>query len=213
MKKEQLKVYLVTDRPSAMGRNIVSVVQQAVAGGVTMVQLREKSLDTREFVEMAMRLKESLKGKDVPLIINDRLDVALACGADGVHIGQSDMPYGIARQLLGRESVIGLSVENGAQLAEANGLDVDYVAASPVFATPTKTDTAAPWGLEGLRTFVRDSVHPVVAIGGMNASTAPAVFEVGADGIAVVSAIISAASPFDAAKELKSLSDKWISRK
>jgi len=202
MKAEDLKLYLVTDRGLAGGRDLESLVLDAVAGGVTMVQLREKDIDTREFVSLALRLKAALRGSGVPLIINDRIDVALAADADGVHIGQSDMPYDIARRLLGPDRIIGLSIENLGQLEEANGLDLDYVAASPVFATSTKTDTAAPWGLDGLREFKRISRHPVVGIGGMNAMTAREVFTAGADGIAVVSAIISVESPRAAAEQI-----------
>lgn len=202
MKAEDLKLYLVTDRGLAGGRDLESLVLDAVSGGVTMVQLREKDIDTREFVTLALRLKAALRGSGVPLIINDRIDVALAADADGVHIGQSDMPYDIARRLLGPDRIIGLSVENLGQLEEANGLDVDYVAASPVFATTTKTDTATPWGLDGLRRFRQISRHPVVGIGGMNAMTAREVFAAGADGIAVVSAIISADNPRAAAEQI-----------
>jgi len=132
--------------------------------------------------------------------------VALASDADGVHIGQSDMLYSDARKLLGRGKIIGLSVENMEELYEANKIeDLDYIAASPVFATPTKTDTAKPFGLEGLREVVRESSHPVVAIGGMNHKTATEVLKCGANGIAVVSAIVSADSPKDAAQELSNI--------
>jgi len=202
MKIEDLRLYLVTDRGLAGKRDLEEIVLEAVAGGVTMVQLREKDIDTREFVELALRLKKTLNGTGVPLIINDRIDVALAADADGVHVGQSDMPYVIARSLLGPDKIIGLSIESISELEEANGLDVDYVAASPVFATSTKTDTAEPWGLEGLRKFRKLSKHPIVAIGGMNVATAHDVFGAGADGIAVVSAIIAADNPRKAAEEI-----------
>ena len=202
MKKEQLSVYLVTDRALAGDRNIEDIVREAVEGGVTMVQLREKNIDTRTFIDLALSLKQVLAPYGVPLIINDRVDVALASGADGVHIGQSDMPFTMARQLLGPDRIIGLSVENFAQIAEANALDVDYIGVSPVFATPTKTDTAEPFGIDGLSKAVAMSTHPAVGIGGMNASTAAEVIAAGADGIAVVSAIVCAPSPREAASEL-----------
>ena len=203
--KESLKLYLVTDRTLSAGRSLEEVVEDAVAGGVTMVQLREKETATGEFVELAMRLKKLHKPYGVPLIINDRVDVALACDADGVHIGQSDMPYEIARRLLGPDKMIGLSVESVGELLDANGTDVDYVAVSPVYGTPTKTDTAKPFGLDGLQEAVRLSLHPVVAIGGMNIDTAPDVIRTGCDGIAVVSAISSATSPRDAASQLRAI--------
>lgn len=204
-----LKLYLVTDRGLCPeGRSLVQTVKEAVEGGVTMVQLREKDIDTRTFIEEALELKALLGPLGVPLIINDRVDVALASDADGVHIGQSDMPYAIARRLLGPDRIIGLSVENMDQVAQADALDVDYIGVSPVFATPTKTDTARPFGLEGLREAVKLSHHPTVAIGGMNALTAADVMATGTDGIAVVSAIIAAPDPRAAAEELKNIVDK-----
>ena len=204
-----LKLYLVTDRGLCPeGRSLVQTVKEAVEGGVTMVQLREKDIDTRTFIEEALELKALLGPLGVPLIINDRVDVALASDADGVHIGQSDMPYAIARRLLGPDRIIGLSVENMDQVAQADALDVDYIGVSPVFATPTKTDTAHPFGLEGLREAVKLSHHPTVAIGGMNALTAADVMAAGTDGIAVVSAIIAAPDPRAAAEELKNIVDK-----
>lgn len=205
MKREDLKLYLVTDRPLARGRDLLEIVRDAVAGGVSMVQLREKNISTREFIQLGCNLKQMLGPMGVPLIINDRVDVAVACDADGVHIGQSDMPYSIARSILGRDKIIGLSVESFDQIAEANELDVDYIGVSPVFATPTKTDTARPFGLEGLAEAVLMSKHPVVGIGGMNRDTAAGVMACGADGIAVVSAIVGADDPCAAAAELLEL--------
>lgn len=203
MRREELRLYLVTDRGLCLGRDLEWVVNEAVAGGVTMVQLREKDCGTAEFVDLAARLKKTLRPLGVPLIINDRIDIALAVDADGVHIGQSDMPYGIARRLLGPDKIIGLSIESFEELDAANAIaDLDYVAASPVYDTSTKTDTAKAFGLDGLREFVKRSVHPVVAIGGMNRNTAAEVFRCGTDGIAVVSGIVSAESPRAAAKEL-----------
>ena len=205
MNKENLKLYLVTDRDLSLGRSLEEIVREAVAGGVSMVQLREKDAPTGEFVELGRRLMSLLKPLDIPLIINDRVDVALAVDADGVHIGQSDMSYADARRLLGPDKIIGLSVENMDDLLKANELDVNYVGISPVYGTPTKTDTAEPFGLEGLRKAVELSAHPTVAIGGMNASTIGDVMAVGADGVAVVSAICSAPSPREAAAELKQI--------
>lgn len=202
MNREQYRLYLVTDRALAGSRKLEDIVLAAVHGGVTMVQLREKDLCTRDFIEQARRLKEALSPLGVPLIINDRVDVALAADADGVHIGQSDMPYECARSLMGPDRIIGLSVENREQVLQANSLDVDYIGISPVFSTPTKTDTAEPFGLEGLRKAVQESVHPTVAIGGINKSNATDIMRTGTDGIAVVSAIIAAVSPEEAAREL-----------
>lgn len=199
----QLRLYLVTERGMLRGRDLTDVVMQAVEGGVTMVQLREKDISTREFIELAQALKSVLMHTRVPFIINDRVDVALAVDADGVHIGQSDMPYDIARRMLGSDKIIGLSVENFAEIEEANRLDVDYIGVSPVFATPTKTDTAMPFGLGGLREAVRRSLHPSVAIGGINMSNFRSVLSTGTNGIAVVSAIMNSDNPSEASRLLK----------
>ena len=200
-----LSLYLVTDRPLAGGRDMAWIVREAASGGVTMVQLREKDAATGEFIELASRLMKILTPLGIPLIINDRVDVALAVDADGVHIGQSDMPYETARRLLGPDKIIGLSVENMDDLIKANSLDVDYVGISPVYGTPTKTDTAEPFGLEGLRKAVNMSKHPTVAIGGMNAGTIADVMAAGTDGVAVVSAICSAENIREAAAQLKAI--------
>lgn len=205
--KDILKLYLVTDRSLSLGRSLEDVVAEAVAGGVTIVQLREKDAPTGEFVDLAKRLMKLLKPLGIPLIINDRVDVALAADADGVHVGQSDMSVEDVRRLVGPDKIVGLSVENLDDLMKANELDVDYVGISPVYGTPTKTDTAEPFGLEGLKEVVRLSAHPTVAIGGMNASTAAGVMAVGTDGIAVVSAISSAENIKEATKELRFIVD------
>ena len=203
--KDYLKLYLVTDRELSLGRSLEEVVSEAVKGGVTVVQLREKDASTGEFIELARRLMKLLRPLRIPLIINDRVDVALAVDADGVHIGQSDMSYEDARRLLGPDKIIGLSVENFKDVEAANALDVDYIGISPVYGTPTKTDTAEPFGLEGLRKAVQMSVHPTVAIGGMNASTIAEVMAAGTDGVAVVSAICSAENIRKATSDLRAI--------
>jgi len=195
-------LYLVTDRDLCGGRPLQDVVRAAVAGGAAWVQLREKNLSTRAFVEEAAAVKALLAPHKVPLIINDRLDVALAVGADGVHVGQDDMPYPLARAVLGKKMIIGLSVETWEDVEAAEKWDVDYLGVSPVFATPTKTDTKGSWGLEGITRIRSFSRHPLVAIGGLNATNTGAAVRAGADGIAVVSAICAAPDPFAAAREL-----------
>ncbi|MHB8910168.1 MAG: thiamine phosphate synthase [Syntrophales bacterium] len=195
-------LYFVTDRGLCGGKSLTDVVLQAIRGGAACVQLREKNVTTRHFVEEARQIKALMAPYRVPLIINDRLDVALAVGADGVHVGQDDMPYDIARKLMGPAAIIGLSVETWEDVERAEDLDVDYLGVSPVFATPTKTDTKEPWGLEGLSRIKAFSRHPLVAIGGLNPSNAEAVVGAGADSVAVVSAICAAADPFAASREL-----------
>ena len=198
-------VYLVTDRDCLQGKTLECVVELAAQGGVIAVQLREKDLPTRMFVQEARQCQKILAPYKIPLIINDRIDVALAVEADGVHIGQRDMPYRIARKLLGPEAIIGLSVESMEQVREAEGYDVDYLGVSAIFGTPTKTDTTYLWGLEGLQDVKKTSKHPLVAIGGINASNAAEIFKTGADSIAVVSAICANPDPLKATRELQGI--------
>lgn len=196
-------LYLVTDENAFKGRDIYTIVRQAIEGGVTMVQLREKELNTKQFVQKAITLKNILKPFNVPLIINDRVDIALAINADGIHIGQADMPFELVKKIVSKNMIIGLSVENYEQAKEAESFDLDYIGVSPVFATPTKTNfETKPWGLEGLRKLKALSKHNLIAIGGINAENTAKVIEAGADGIAVVSAICSAENPKAASEEL-----------
>ena len=196
-------LYLVTDRTLSLGRSTVEVVRAAIRGGVSCVQLREKGCSTREFMDEARLLKALLAGTGVPLFINDRLDVALAVGADGVHLGQNDLPIADARRLVGNRMIIGISAESVADAIRAEAEGADYIGASPVFTTPTKTDTAPPLGLDGLRAIRRAVQLPLVAIGGINADNAAQVLRAGADGLAVVSAIVSAPCPRTAAAGLR----------
>jgi len=198
-------IYLVTDRSLCRGRPLTEIVRQAAEGKVAYVQLREKELSTRDFIDEAREIKKILVPYHIPLIINDRVDVAMGCGAAGVHLGQSDTPYSEARKTLGAKAIIGLSVETWRDVEEAEILDVSYIAASPVFATPTKTDTKEPWGLAGMKKIKTFSRHPVVAIGGINEDNISDVAGAGADCIAVVSAICSANDPEIAARKLSDL--------
>lgn len=195
-----LRLYLVTDQALCRGRTLADVVAAAVQGGVSCVQLRDKHLEAREFLAQALALKHLLAPLGVPLVINDRVDVALACGAEGVHLGQGDMPPDEARRLLPPEVFIGWSVEKPQDVARSASLPVDYLGVSPVFATPTKTDTKAPWGLDGLRQVRAMTALPLVAIGGIHPGNAAGVFEAGADGLAVVSALCAAEDPGAAAR-------------
>ncbi|MGA2330830.1 MAG: thiamine phosphate synthase [Syntrophales bacterium] len=198
-------LYLVTDRGLCGNRLLEDVAHKALMGGAAGIQLREKDVSTRFFVEEARQMKALTTKFCVPLIINDRIDVALASGADGVHIGQDDMPYAEARRLMGPRAIIGLSVETWNDVVEAEVLDVNYLGVSPVFETPTKTDTKGNWGLEGLAKIKAYSRHPLVAIGGMNASNAKEAVTAGADCIAVVSAICAAPDPLRASREINEI--------
>lgn len=195
-------LYLVTDRGLCGKKEFSCVIMQALRGGVAFVQLREKNVSTRYFVEEAQKIKALMAPFNAPLIINDRIDVALAVGADGVHIGQEDMPYELARKLMGKDAIIGLSVETWEDVEYAQTLDVEYLGVSPVFETTTKTDTKGSWGLDELARIKKYSRHPLVGIGGLNASNAAAAIRAGADCIAVVSAVCSAPDPLKAATEL-----------
>jgi len=199
-----LSLYLVTDRRMTTNLSLPALIKKAVAGGVTVIQLREKECPTKEFFELALEVKKVIP-PEIPLIINDRLDIALAAGADGVHLGQADLPVEVARKLLGPKAIIGLSVENFEQLQEAKNLPVDYLAISPVFPTPTKTDTGPAWGLEGLAQARRLTGRPLVAIGGINETNAFQIIQAGADGIAVVSAICASPDPEQASKKLRQI--------
>jgi thiamine-phosphate pyrophosphorylase len=198
-----LALYLVTDRSWLHGRSLTQLVEAAVRGGVTAVQLREKALGTRAFLAQARALKSLLAPLGVPLVINDRVDIALACDADGVHLGQDDMPLEDARRLLPSKVFLGLSVETMAQVHAAAALPVDYLGVSPLFATATKADAAPPWGLDGLRAVRAATKLPLVAIGGVHAQNAAVLRATGADGLAVVSAICAAEDPELAAAALR----------
>lgn len=197
-----LRLMLVTDRPMAQGRSLVEVVAAAVAGGVTSVQLREKTADTRRFVELARDLDALLRPLGVPLWINDRIDVALAAGIDHVHVGQSDMTPADVRRLMGPTAVIGLSITRPEELVAEDLARVDCLGVGPVFATATKSDAAPALGLDGLAAIRRAGGLPVVAIGGIGPAEVAAVRATGVEGVAVVSAIMAAADPRAAARAL-----------
>ena len=178
------------------------MIKAAIQGGVTIVQLREKDCTTREFLTIAQDIKDLCSPLGIPLIINDRVDIALAVNADGLHIGQSDLPYEIARKLMGPDAIIGLSVESIQDAIDAEELDVDYLGLSPIYSTPTKTDIYHELGLEGIRKIRQISRHPLIAIGGINKENAAEIIAAGSDGIAVVSAICSAEDPTTASQAL-----------
>jgi len=198
-------LYLITDRGLSLGRPLEMIIREAVAGGVTAVQLREKEASSREFIDLARRAREIVRPIGIPLIINDRADVALAVEADGLHIGQSDLPYADARRIVGPEAVIGLSADTAQQARVAEALDVDYVGVGPIFATRTKTDAGPPWSCERLRRLRPDSRHVLIAVGGINETNAAEVIRAGADGIAVVSALCSAPDVRAAARRLRDI--------
>ncbi|HEY8383182.1 MAG TPA: thiamine phosphate synthase [Microvirga sp.] len=213
MNPVDLRVYGIIDPERTRGRDPVELVRQAVAGGATLIQYRDKRAETRELVVKARALKEALDGTGVPLLVNDRVDVALASGADGVHLGQDDMHPNDARRLLGPKAIIGLTVKNVEQADELVRMKTDYCCIGGVFATVSKNNPARPIGLEGLaRVAFRArlaSGAPVGAIAGIDASNAGSVIAAGADGIAVISALFMG-EPEAVARRLRAVVDQTL---
>lgn len=199
MRRETLRLYLVTDPLLCAELGVLETVRRAVAGGVSMIQLRDKHATTPQRVALARALMAALKGTGVPLVVNDDLEAAVLSGADGAHIGQSDGSPQKARALLGPNRILGLSCETPQTVAAARGTPVDYLGLGPVFATGTKADHERPIGLAGLAALVSATDLPTVAIGGLNASHVDDVMVAGADGLSVVSAICGQTDPCAAA--------------
>ena len=207
MKYEKQKVdyslYLVTERALSLGRSNLEVIEAAVSGGVTLVQLREKEASTQRFYQEGLKIKDYLEAARIPLIINDRIDIALALDADGVHLGQEDMPVDVARKILGPYKIIGASAFTTEEAVAAESMGVDYLGLSPIFVTTTKPELAAQIGIEGIPSLKRAVKIPIVGIGSMNHSNAYEAVRAGLDGVAVVSAICSQEDPKAAAQALK----------
>lgn len=200
----ELTTYLISDRVLCGERGVTEVVRSAIEGGVSLVQLRDPEAKTGELVDQARTLLALLRPAGVPLIINDRADVALAVGADGVHVGQRDMAVGDVRALVGSELIVGLSISSLAELERSAALleAVDYLGVGPIFATQTKADAAPPIGAAGLADVVARTRLPVVAIGGITRANAAQTIRAGAQGVAVVSEICCAPDPAQATREL-----------
>ena len=201
------QLYLVTDSAISQqaGHSLPFVVAEACRAGVRWVQLREKQLSTRAFIELGIELKQITQHYGANLIINDRVDVALAIDADGVHIGQDDMPYPMVRSLVGPDKFIGLSINNEAELRTSQQWNVDYLGIATVFPTGTKQDTASILGIAGLQRICTQTQLPTFAIGGINASNVRDVMQSGVTGVAVVSAICGQPSPYEATRDLINL--------
>lgn len=196
----------VTDDRIVNDTDFFYVLEKSLEGGVSIIQLREKSLNTKQFYEKAIKTKSLCDQYKTPLIINDRLDIALAIEAAGLHIGQTDLPFEIARKLLGENKIIGISISNQDQVIESNSTNVDYIGLSPIFSTKTKTsDLANPLGLKGLKKIKKLSNKPIISIGGIDKTNASEIKKHGSDGIAVISAISRASNPKLATEELKSV--------
>ncbi|AXA44907.1 thiamine phosphate synthase (plasmid) [Rhizobium leguminosarum] len=202
MKAFDLSLYLVLDPDLCAGIGMVETARLAVAGGATMVQLRDKHAATIGMIETGRALKQALEGTGALLIVNDDVEAAIAIGADGLHIGQEDMDAHKARTMIGPDMILGLSVETAPLAAAVDPGLVDYTGVGPVFATPTKADHKQPIGFDGLAKLVKASPVPSVAIGGLKADHVAQVFAAGAKGVAVVSAICGTPDPEAATRHI-----------
>jgi thiamine-phosphate pyrophosphorylase len=215
-----LRLYALIDPERANGRELDDLAQRVVAGGATLVQLRDKHGTTRRLVAEARAIKQALGASGVPLLVNDRVDVALAAGADGVHVGQDDMAVADARRLLGDRAIIGLSVKTLAQAREAPVHLLDYIAIGGVFATTSKDNPDPPVGTDGLRAIAAavraraaklpTAKLPIAAIAGIDRCNAGDVIAAGADGVAVISALSMTADPTEAARDLRAIVDRAL---
>ena len=206
MKKEDIdySVYLVTDRRNKTDEEFFYFIEEAIKGGTTVVQLREKTASTKEFYELALKVKEITSRYDVPLLINDRIDIALAVDSEGVHIGQDDMPADIAREIIGEDKILGVSASTVEEAKKAEKDSADYIGSGAVFPTATKDD-ADSVSKEELKEIVDSIDIPVVAIGGITVENANTLKGSGIAGFSVVSAIMSAEDPKVASKKLKEI--------
>lgn len=202
MKRFDLSLYLVLDPDLCAGIGMIETARLAVAGGATMVQLRDKHAGTARMIETGRALKQALAGSGALLVVNDDVEAAIAIGADGLHIGQEDMGARKARTMIGPDMILGLSVETTLLAGAVDPGLVDYTGVGPVFATPTKADHKQPIGFDGLAKLVKASPVPSVAIGGLKAEHVAEVFTAGASGLAVVSAICGTADPEAATRRI-----------
>ncbi|ELA08254.1 thiamine-phosphate pyrophosphorylase [Moraxella macacae 0408225] len=205
------QLYLVTDT-SCLPKHttLIDAVEQAILGGVSMVQLREKTATTQSFYEQALAIKNLCQAKNIPLLINDRLDIALAVGADGVHLGQSDMPCHVARRILGADKIIGVSVKNASEAKQAKTQGANYLGVGAVFETTTKSLTK-PLKMETLAQIVHEVDLPIVLIGGINETNLSMLqhqlktHQISVAGVAMASAILAKSNPFATCQQLKQL--------
>lgn len=201
----ELALYVIVDRQAAAGRPLDELARQALAGGATAIQLRDKLSDGRTLYREALALRELCRQAKVPLIINDRLDVALAVEADGVHLGQDDLPPEVVRRLLGPEKLVGVSADSVEQAQAAAAAGASYLGVGDLFGTRSKADAGAPIGLERLAEIARQVSLPIVGVGGITRENAASVIAAGAKGIAVISAVLGASDPTAAARALATI--------
>jgi len=210
------RLYLVAGSSDVDQRGLDVIVRQAVEGGVTLFQLREKTLATGAFIESARNLRDALRGTEVRLLINDRVDVALAADVDGIHIGQEDITARDARKLLGEEKLIGLTVRDAKEIAEAPIAALDYLSIGGVFPTQSKNNTRKPVGLDGLKTLTANARDvcglPITAIAGISQENAGRIMDCGVDGIAVISSVCAQPDPTQAARSLRAIIDPSLQK-
>lgn len=199
--RSALQLYLVADPEHCQG-DLLTSVELAISGGFTMVQLRAKQLSDRELMQLAIDMNALCRRFDVPFLVNDRVDIALAAGADGVHLGVDDLPLESARAVGDEGFVIGYSPDTREQLRSARNRGATYLGIGPVFGTTTKDDAGEALGLDELANRIRLGRLPVVGIGGVTAVNAASVINAGADGVAVVSAVLQADDPAEAARQI-----------
>ena len=197
-------VYLVTDSRDKTEEEFLVIIEEAIKGGTSIVQLREKTASTKDFYELALKVKEITSRYDVPLLINDRIDIALAIDSEGVHIGQDDMPADIARAIIGDEKILGVSASTVDEAVKAQKDGADYIGSGAVFPTSTKDD-ADSVSKDELKEIVNSIDIPVVAIGGITLENAQELKDTGISGFSVVSAIMGAKDPQEASKKLKEI--------
>ncbi len=204
-------LHVLTDREAVKSRSLAEIIQLAIAGGAAAIQLRDKDVEDLSMIKLGEELMKLTKGK-VPLIVDDRVEVALAIGADGVHVGQKDMPARAVRKKIGSGKILGVSAHSVREAVQAEEDGADYIGAGPVFPTKTKKDAETPIGLTGLRQIKNAVSIPIIAIGGIKTDNAAVVMEI-ADGIAVISAVLRATFPLKATQTLVSIINYEKSRR
>jgi thiamine-phosphate pyrophosphorylase len=205
MKNLKLGLYIITGAYPELGRSHLDIARAALEGGADAIQLRAKDLGGRDMLELSLRIREMVvkSGRDCLFMVNDRVDVALAAGADGVHLGQDDLPAVEARTLIGKDMILGISAMTPEMAEKAQDGGADYLGVGPAFPTPTKPDAGIVIGVEGIRNTMQAADVPVVAIGGIDQNNAGQVLEAGVDGIAVISAVATAENMLDAVLRLR----------
>jgi thiamine-phosphate pyrophosphorylase len=199
-------LYVITDEQLSRGRLHAEIARLAIQGGADVIQLRDKTASSRKLYEDALTIRKITRESNVTFIVNDRLDIALSVDADGVHVGQKDLPATVARQLIGKNRILGVSAETLEEAIQAEKDGADYLGVGPIFeAHSTKPDAGEPMGLSLLKQIRYKCQVPIIAIGGINHTNARKVIQSGADGIAVISAIVAAEDVTAAARELKGI--------